>query len=167
MHGLALDSVVGVTVVLADGRVVEASETRNSDLFWAIKGAGSNFGIVAAWKLATFESPEVLTKISVALNWNKSTAVAGLEALEQFAKNSAPRELNFRLGAYASSNIGLEGLYYGTPEQAVAVLQPLLAVAAPNANITEAAEMSWLEMVNAYSFSPAIDVITPSPVCFS
>jgi FAD/FMN-containing dehydrogenase len=164
MHGLALDSVVGVTVVLADGRVVDASETRNADLFWAIKGAGSNFGIVAEWKLATFEAPTVLTKLSVQMNWNKSTAVAGLEAVEKFAKNVAPRELNFRLGAYAGNSIGFEGLYYGPPAEALAVIAPLLAVAAPNANITEADEMPWLEAVNKYSYSPAIDMITPSPV---
>jgi FAD/FMN-containing dehydrogenase len=33
-------------MVLADGQIVEVSETSNSDLFWAIRGGGSNFGVV-------------------------------------------------------------------------------------------------------------------------
>ena len=43
-HGLALDWVIGITVVLANATVVECSESQNSDLFWAMLGAGSNFG---------------------------------------------------------------------------------------------------------------------------
>lgn len=37
-HGLAVDNLVGATVVLADGRIVTCSESREPDLFWAIRG---------------------------------------------------------------------------------------------------------------------------------
>ena len=44
-HGLTIDSLVQVELVTADGRIVTASEQRNPDLFWAIRGGGGNFGV--------------------------------------------------------------------------------------------------------------------------
>ncbi|KZF25316.1 FAD-dependent oxidase [Xylona heveae TC161] len=46
LHGLILDSLLSVRIALADGCVVTASETENADLFWGIRGAGHNFGII-------------------------------------------------------------------------------------------------------------------------
>jgi FAD/FMN-containing dehydrogenase len=47
-HGLALDNLLSVELVTASGDVVRASERDNPDLFWAVRGAGPNFG-VACW----------------------------------------------------------------------------------------------------------------------
>ena len=53
IFGLMLDSLLSVRVVTASGDIVEASESANPDLFWAIRGAGANFGIItsATYKL--------------------------------------------------------------------------------------------------------------------
>ena len=47
-RGLMLDALESVRVVTADGNLLEASKNKHQDLFWAIRGAGSNFGIVTS-----------------------------------------------------------------------------------------------------------------------
>jgi FAD/FMN-containing dehydrogenase len=55
-HGLTIDHLRAVEVVLADGSVVRANDKENADLFWAVRGAGANFGIVTSFE---FEVDEV------------------------------------------------------------------------------------------------------------
>ncbi|CAI6236349.1 unnamed protein product [Periconia digitata] len=54
-HGYALDNMISARVVLADGSIIEASEGENSDLFWALRGAGQNFGIVTSMVLKIYD----------------------------------------------------------------------------------------------------------------
>jgi len=49
-YGLALDNLVSVDLVLADGRVVTASNNDNADLFWAVRGGGGNFGVATSFE---------------------------------------------------------------------------------------------------------------------
>lgn len=52
-HGLAIDSLVGAEVITADGRILQTSPTRHSDLFWALCGGGGNFGVVTRFDFVT------------------------------------------------------------------------------------------------------------------
>jgi FAD/FMN-containing dehydrogenase len=49
-NGLACDNLLEVESVTADGQVVRASAEENPDLFWGMRGAGSNFGVVTSFK---------------------------------------------------------------------------------------------------------------------
>ena len=49
-HGLACDNVASVDVVTADGRFLTASASEHEDLFWGVRGAGANLGIVTAFE---------------------------------------------------------------------------------------------------------------------
>lgn len=48
--GLAIDNLLSVEVVTADGEILRASSKENSDLFWAVRGGGSNFGIITEFE---------------------------------------------------------------------------------------------------------------------
>ncbi len=50
-QGLTIDNLLSATVVSADGEVLRASAESHSDLFWAIRGGGGNFGIVTEFEL--------------------------------------------------------------------------------------------------------------------
>jgi hypothetical protein len=50
-YGLTIDNLLSVDMVLADGSFVTANSKQNSDLFWAVRGGGGNFGVVTSFEL--------------------------------------------------------------------------------------------------------------------
>ena len=59
-YGATCDNVQSVEVVTVDGRQVEASHNSNSDLFWAIRGGGGNFGVATSFEYQLHPVAEVL-----------------------------------------------------------------------------------------------------------
>ncbi len=70
-YGFAADNLVSARVVLADGSAVTASATENTDLFWAVRGAGHNFGIVTAYDLKVYDAGEDWTMIALSFKEDK------------------------------------------------------------------------------------------------
>src|SRR5437588_10488266 len=49
-YGLTIDQLLAVELITAEGELVRASESENADLFWGIRGAGANFGVVTSFE---------------------------------------------------------------------------------------------------------------------
>ena len=60
-HALALDNLLSVDLVLADGRILTASEEENPDLFWAVRGGGGNFGVAASFEYRLHQVGPIVT----------------------------------------------------------------------------------------------------------
>eukprot|EP00929_Paragymnodinium_shiwhaense_P102483 TRINITY_DN65685_c0_g1_i1.p1 TRINITY_DN65685_c0_g1~~TRINITY_DN65685_c0_g1_i1.p1 ORF type:complete len:538 (-),score=75.49 TRINITY_DN65685_c0_g1_i1:175-1788(-) len=63
--GMVVDNLTAVEVVLADGRLLEASERENAGLFWAVRGGGGNFGVIVSFTLRLHEISDVYAGIRV------------------------------------------------------------------------------------------------------
>lgn len=89
-YGLTIDNLLEADMVLADGSFVTVNKNQNTDLFWAIRGGGGNFGIVTSFK---FQAHLVKTVIGGPTLWP-------IERTEEIMKwydtyiNKAPDELN-------------------------------------------------------------------------
>lgn len=90
-YGMTIDNLVSAEMVTADGRKIKVSENENTDLFWAIRGGGGNFGIVTQFEFALHSvGPEILAGLLV---FPFGQAKQVLEKYREFVK-SAPVELN-------------------------------------------------------------------------
>jgi FAD/FMN-containing dehydrogenase len=88
--GWTSDNLTAVDLVTADGRLVRASEREHSDLFWAVRGGGGNFGVATGFDYALHPvGPDI---IGGAIAWRGEDTEAVLEMYRTLATD-APREL--------------------------------------------------------------------------
>ncbi len=89
-YGLSIDNLLGVDIVLADGRMVTASEREHSDLFWAVRGGGGNFGVVTSFQ---FRMHPVSTVTAGPTFWPIEQTREVMEAYQDFILH-APEDVS-------------------------------------------------------------------------
>jgi FAD binding domain len=90
MYGAACDNLISAQLVTADGRLVEASNNSNPDLFWAIRGGGGNFGVTTALEYQLHPVTDVLAGT---LTYPPGRIPELLQAFVKFVA-AAPDEMN-------------------------------------------------------------------------
>lgn len=93
-HGLTVDNLLEADVILADGSFVTASKSQHPDLFWALRGGGSNFGVVTSF---LFQAHPVSTVYAGPIFWEATHARAVMRAYRNFLP-TAPEELGAFFG---------------------------------------------------------------------
>ena len=132
--GLACDNLRSVDLVTAGGKLITASQAQNPDLFWALRGAGANFGVATSFEYQLHPmNPTVLAGILV---WPFAVARQVLTFYAEFSA-SAPDELNLDLfsfkGGDGAAMIGIEACWSADPAGGERVLKPLRAFSSPAA----------------------------------
>jgi FAD/FMN-containing dehydrogenase len=134
-YGLTIDNLIEADVVLADGSFVTASKENNSDLFWALRGGGGNFGVVTSF---LFQLHPVSMVFAGPIAWDQKHARTIMQRYREFLLE-APEELGAFLGLktilssapfpeelWGKRMCLLMSCYDGPEEQARKALAPLL-----------------------------------------
>jgi FAD/FMN-containing dehydrogenase len=131
-HGLSCDNMLSAEVVTADGRILKASEDENADLFWALRGAGGNFGVVTevAYRLHPL-GPTVLAG-SLIYRWRDARAALRLYA--DFAA-AAPDDISADAALMTLPDgdraVSISAFHVGPLEEAERALEPLRSAIPP------------------------------------
>jgi FAD/FMN-containing dehydrogenase len=130
-YGMTIDNLLSVEVVSADGRVLTASLSENDDLFWALRGGGGNFGVVASFE---FQARPVDTVLGGFLLYPREAAFDVIRHYRDYLQ-SAPDELTAYAallhGPDGTPLVGIISCYCGSIADGERVLQPLRTFGTP------------------------------------
>lgn len=152
-QGLSIDSLESVEIVTADGRIVRASARENSDLFWAVRGGGGNFGVVTefsfrlsplgpqVWMAAPVYPLEKATEVMTFCRDYLADAPEDLTVVGYC--RTAPHIEAVSARFYGQPVVILLGCYTGPAAEGLEVIQPLCSITEPIADLS--AQMGWLE----------------------
>ncbi|KAG9011395.1 hypothetical protein FRB90_007340 [Tulasnella sp. 427] len=89
-HGMTVDNMVQVTVVLASGEIVTANEKEHPDLFWGCRGAGCNFGVVTEFVFKAHPQRPTVFVAKLIFTIDKLEALVKIN--EEWSKSCGPDE---------------------------------------------------------------------------
>jgi FAD binding domain/Berberine and berberine like len=151
--GLSCDNVLAAEVVTADGSVVHCDEKENSELFWALRGGGGNFGAVIEFELRLHPLRSVVLSLGLCPEagirhllefWRDFMAEAPLDLKWNVDLRLAPDTPNvpakLRGRPVASNSL----VWTGDPNAAAAYIQPALSIC--DADSVRTSTLSFLEL---------------------
>src|ERR1700729_3716272 len=141
--GLTVDNLLSADVVLADGRLVTASPGSHSDLFWALRGGGGNFGIVTSFTFRCHDIGEAGTVIAGPVFYDLADVGEVMRWYRELIP-SLPEELSGWIGLLTVPPVppfpevlwgrkvcGIVWCYTGRHDRAEAVLEPVKTFGSP------------------------------------
>ncbi len=162
-HGLALDNLLSVDIVTADGSLLTANQTQNPDLFWGVRGGGGNFGVVTSLEFQAHPVGMVLGGLLI----HPLTRAKDVLRLLRRHVAAAPDELTWGVLLFSVPPVPfLPEQMHGTPVAAIAVcyagsleegeqvLQPLREFGPPLADLIQPMPYSVAQTMADILFPP-------------
>lgn len=118
MWGSALDHVAAANVVIANGSLVRVSPTQNSDLFWAVKGAGGSFGVVTDFDIITHPAPTTAISYSYTFSGRPFTKYGQRfkDWMHMISDPALSRQLASEV-VFTPVGLVISGMFYGTEDE--------------------------------------------------
>ena len=134
-HGAVCDNLLSVDLVTAEGERITASETINPELFWAMRGAGANFGVATSFRYRLHPLPGVLAGLLI---HPRDRAAELIDFHREFLANT-PDELDTTLAFLNTPDgapvVGIIAVYAGPIAAGERVLEPLRKFGPPLADL--------------------------------
>jgi FAD/FMN-containing dehydrogenase len=155
-HGTASDALVSVDIVTADGNFVNANAHENSDLFWAIRGGGGNFGVVTSFEFELYPVGPMVTLCApfypmgdstgdIIRRWKEFMAEAPEELASQLLFWSVPAHPNFPEELQGTPVVIVAAVYTGPLEKGEKLIQPLRELGTPVLDLSGPAPYSGVQ----------------------
>ncbi len=133
-YGLTIDNLLEADMVLADGTFVTVNATENTDLFWAIRGGGGNFGVVTSF---TFQAHPVkmlmggptlwpIERVEEIMAWYDTFIQEAPEDLNGFITTMMIPESPFPEHLHNKKFCGIVWCYVGEPDTFEKLFKPVL-----------------------------------------
>jgi FAD/FMN-containing dehydrogenase len=148
--GMSIDNLASVDVVTADGQLRHASAKENPDLFWGVRGGGSNFGVVTNFEFILHPMQREVVAGAVSFPIARARDVLSMYA-EHVA--AAPDELYFNPTMVlppggAPGVVSVSVCYCGPQQDAERALAPLRKLGTPNSDTIKAKDYLLVQRVN-------------------
>lgn len=138
-YGMSIDNLLAVEMVTPDGEFRRVSDTENTDLFWAIRGGGGNFGVVTMFEFRLRDIEPLLMLCSpiyaaehareVLHGWRAFMDTAPDEFTTEFFFWTIPEHPNFPEQIHGQNVVIPAGVYAGPAEEGENFVQPLRELA--------------------------------------
>lgn len=127
-YGASVDHLLSAEVVTADGQVVVASAEENSDLFWALRGGGGNFGVVTE---LTLQMQPLRDVVGCVMSYPVEPRAFLRFYRDYLAASPDELELGAAFSVGPNPNVVVRACWTGDPAESDAILRPLRDFAAP------------------------------------
>lgn len=157
-YGLTCDNLVAAEIVTADGRVLRTSENENSDLFWALRGGGGNFGVVTSFE---FKLHPVSTIFGGLLLYPLARARDALRVYRDVTREAPDALTVFAAMMHSPDGIPVVGFvmcYNGSPEDGERAIAKLRAFDTPVAGEVGPMPYTALQTMLDAGFPPGLQV---------
>ena len=180
-HGLTCDNLVAADVVTADGRLVHATAEQNTDLFWALRGGGGNFGVVTSLEYTLHPvGPAILGGLlffparaarDVLTRWRRLTATVPDDLTSQVNLTTAPPVPFLPQTVHGQPVVVVGAVHCGPPGSAERDIAALRSLAdpildhlgpVPYATMQKALDPLWTAGAHNYFTSAMLDDV-PDP----
>lgn len=156
MHGLTCDTLVSFEMVDASGNVLQVTkDNEHKDLFWACcGGGGGNFGVVTSLVLNVFPAEQV-TWFNIGWDWEEPVDQI-VKGWQKFFFQGDKRWFShldvwakaFKKDELKKQPIKIIGVFYGSPEEARQLLEPLLTIGKPSSLVIE--RVNWHKSIQEF-----------------
>jgi FAD/FMN-containing dehydrogenase len=146
-YGLTIDSLLSARVVCADGSVRTASAESDADLFWALRGGGGNFGVVTSFEFRAHPLGPIVAFAGVFYRasdaaqilprWREYCLASPDEVTSVAVAITMPAAPTLPPPIHNQACLVIGGVYAGSPEQGMRVMQPLRELGTPLADISQ------------------------------